>query len=282
MNRIDFSKLREGLSSCPSDFALDGLQGAALSSEEEGRLQKHVAGCESCTTRMAARRAGFEAFPDVDERKMLAAIRTRLAEPEAAPRLFARLAAFFRAPQTLAFAGALSILAVVLIVRHDSKPPQQAEDSVLPVDQVREKGGFGLHVYRQRGEGAEEMLSGERFRPGDRLRFGVDLPTEGHLSIVGIDERGELYTAWPLPASGPAQPVENSADLRPDTQRPAGKGQTLPGAVTLDESPGDEALYLVTCPISKGAPTCRSQGPGREPACQDGCAQLRFVIKKTP
>ncbi len=67
-----------------------------------------------------------------------------------------------------------------------------------------------------------------------------------------------------------------------DTERPAQKGQQLPGAVTLDESPGDESLYLVECPHGSGPPKCITQGTDQPPACTKGCAMIRFVLKKVP
>ena len=64
--------------------------------------------------------------------------------------------------------------------------------------------------------------------------------------------------------------------------RPAGNAQELPGAVSLDSSPGKETLYLVHCPDSSEAPRCTSQGAGSRPLCPKGCSQVPFVIDKEP
>jgi hypothetical protein len=124
---------------------------------------------------------------------------------------------------------------------------------------VRLKGGLALHVHRQRGSASEEAVSGGRFADGDRLRFVVDLPAPGQVMIQGVEATGNVYRAWPL--DGAAAPL------------PAGPGQVLPGAVSLDGARGRELLYLVHCP---GPPTCT----GAPPRCQPGCATTAFVLDK--
>lgn len=283
MSPISFDTLREGLPSCPSDLMLDRLAQDALLPSESAAASAHVDRCEHCTARLVSRRAGFAAFPEVDERKMLAAIRRRLAEPAAPEHLIARLGAFFTARmQVFATAGVLCALIVIGVLRH-GPPRHAADDKLLMLDGVRTKGGPTLHVYRQREGGAEEMMSGDRFQKGDHLRFAVDLPEDGYVHIVGVDGRGALYTAWPLVDEAPPHPAEKLAPLA-QQERPlqAGKRQTLPGAVMLDESPGDEQLYLVLCPVQVGPPVCRSLGKGQKPSCLAGCTLSRFVISKGP
>jgi hypothetical protein len=228
---------------------------------------------------MDSRRQGFASFPDVDERRMLAAIRSGLAAAEEAERdtgWWQRLLGWLRVPRQLAlFGGALCAAAVLLVL---VAPPGSHRDPELGgPDSVRIKGGLALHVFRQRGDHAEEMASGDSFHAGDNLRFAVDLPAAARVSVVGIDAHGALYVAWPLVSSGPG----GAPGPLPDTRRPAGRGQQLPGAVTMDESLGDEAFYLVQCPPSE-APTCQVQGSGRPPACPKGCALIGFPFRKVP
>jgi hypothetical protein len=241
MSQIDFSGLREGKADCPSDLLLDRFAVDALKDDAQRQVSAHVQACEICAGRMAARREGFAAFPDLDERKLLSAIRRRTDEEGVAE------------PQAPVATDAA-----------------WRPDTTNSPDSVRLKGGLALHVYRQRGDGAEELLSGDRCRPCDRLRFAVDLPKDGQISVIGIDQRGELYTAWPLAAESHAVA----------TKLPQGRGQELPGAVTLDESLGTETLYLVHCPQAQAAPGCKSAGPSAEPSCPSGCSLVPFVLQK--
>src|SRR5690606_28733233 len=99
-------------------------------------------------------------------------------------------------------------------------------------DGVRWKGEkTALHVFRLQDGHAVEALSGDRFEPGDRLRFRIDLTEAGRVAIVGVEPTGRLYRAWPLDGPPPLMA--------------RGEGLELPGAVALDDAPGPETLYLV-------------------------------------
>ena len=285
MNAQDLARLRQGKADCPSDLALDRLHAGELPSAESQRLTAHVEACPSCPARLAMRQAGFGALPEVDPRPLLSTIRRRLHESAAVPagRRWLRQLGMFFAPM----AAATAALVVLLVVRKgppeppSGTPPTPGEPGT---DVVRAKGGLGLHVYRHRdgqsnsksdgpaepGSEGQATVSGERFVPGDRLRFVVDLPTSGQVSIVGIEAAGGLYVAWPSPG-------------RPEpTLRPAGKGQELPGAVALDSSRGRETLYLVHCPSASAPPQCTPQGAAARPQCGAGCAMVSFIINKEP
>jgi hypothetical protein len=268
MTPIDFDKLRPGGAGCPSDLALDRFHAGALLPEGKEQLSAHLEGCATCRSRLEERGAGFAAFPGVDERKLLAAIYRRLDEPAAPASRFARLASFFQGPQR-PLAAALLLCALLLlffVVRPLSAPPGPSA-TVTEEGGVRIKGGLMLHVFRQRDRGAEELLSGDRVHPGDTLRFAVDLPSPGRLAIVGVDSRGELYTAWPL-------------DKEATREWPAGLRTELPGAVALDDTLGEERFYLVHCPLSLGPPICRVAD--RKLHCPPGCALAPFLLNKGP
>ncbi len=254
MTGPDFSNLRQYRPECPSDWMLDRLHSGEVAEPEAGATRQHIAGCETCTARMAEREAGFNAISGADPRAMLARIRAGV-DSRARPSLLERLRAWgrgFLAPVALA---AAAVLVVVLVTGNE----QTGVDT-------RMKGGLTLHVFRLAGEHAEEALSGDRFAPGDRLRFIVDLPSGGHVSVLGIEASGALYTAWPL-------------EPGMQTRFAAGTGIELPGAVALDDQPGRETLYLVHCPIKVGTPAC-SLGTGGKPSCPESCAMTPFVLDK--
>jgi hypothetical protein len=254
MTGPDFTNLRQYRPECPSDWMLDRLHAGEVAEPEAGATRQHIAGCETCTARMAEREAGFSTIGGVDPRAMLARIRAGV-DSRARPSLLERIRTWgrgFLAPVALAAAAAL----IVAIVTGNEQ---------AGVD-TRMKGGLALHVFRLAGDHAEEALSGDRFAPGDRLRFIVDLPAEGHVSVLGIEAGGALYSAWPL-------------EPGVQTRFAAGTGIELPGAVALDDQPGRETLYLVHCPIKVGTPACTLGTHGR-PSCPESCSLTTFVLEK--
>lgn len=256
MSPPDFLSLRAGRSECPSDFALDRLHAGELPTEEARRTEQHVAGCADCGARMAERRAGFGAIDEVDPRAMLARIRTGMDAPvqtSASERLLGWMRRLL-APVALVAAAAVALLMV-----------RTSGDEETPT--TRMKGSLALHVFRLQGDHAEEVLSGDRFAPGDRIRFAVDLPVEGHVKVLGVESSGALYTAWPL-------------DPGVQTRLEKGNGIELTGAVSLDAKPGREMLYLVQCPVEVGPPECTSAGAGAKPVCPAKCAVSPFILDK--
>ncbi|MCY1081458.1 zf-HC2 domain-containing protein [Archangium lansingense] len=252
MSPPDFVTLRAGRPECPSDFALDRLHSGELPPAEAQAIERHVAGCTECGARMTERQAGFGAIDGVDPRVVLARIRTGLDAPVQTP-LSERLSVWARrllAP--VAVATAAIILMVVV--------PGQEQGT-------RMKGALALHVFRLTGDHAEEVVSGDMFAPGDRLRFRVDLPGEGHVTIFGVEASGTLYTAWPL---------EPGVQTRFEEVN----GIELPGAVSLDAQLGREMLYLVHCPLEVGPPECTSGGVGEKPVCPAGCVMTSFIMEK--
>lgn len=275
MNAQDLARLRAGNAECPSDLALDRLHAGELPQAESQQLSAHVAACTTCPQRMAERRAGFDALPEVDPRPLLSAIRRGLHETEREPaaRRWLRQVTLLFAPMAAATAA---LLLFTWVRRSDlehplASPPGSSGTAVSEPDVIRLKGSLGLHVYRLREgrkEGAQAAISGDQFAPGDRLRFVVDLPSSGQIAILGVEADGDLYTAWP----GQAELSESA--------RPAGRGQELPGAVALDQSLGQETLYLVHCPQAGAPPRCASMGAQAPPQCGTGCSLVSFVIHK--
>ena len=279
MKLPDFERLREGQAPCPSALALDRLVAGELTDAARSETEAHLVACADCAGRVAHLRAGFDAMEGVDPRALLAGVRRRLDDEPARTGWRAFLARWLgdgRLPWApLAAAGAALVVLLVVLPRSGPDDPDGS---------VRRKGGLALHVHRLAvdratnpiaGSGgaeasSEEVLSGDRFRPGDRLRFVVDLPRDGHVAIVGVDADGGLYEAWPL--GGGAV----------DTLRSAGRRQVLPGAVSLDDKPGRETLYLVHCAPEVGPPRCTSRGVDAAPVCPATCALSPFVVDKEP
>lgn len=261
MDAQRFDHIRSGGEGCPSDLMLDRLYAGELPPSAAKELQAHVAKCAQCPQRMAARQAGFDAFPDVDPRPLLAGIHRRIeAEQEAKVRRFS-LAKLLAILTPVSAAAAVAVFLMIGRSTHTDQPDRAM---------TREKGGLALHVFRQVGEGSAEVISGDTFRPGDRIRFVVDLNRPGLINVLGVESGGALYVAWP-------QGQGSSSVLYGE-----GKGQALPGAVVLDDSVGREMLYLVSCPQSVGTPAahCKSIDAATQPSCPAGCSQSVFVLNK--
>ncbi|HEX8438551.1 hypothetical protein [Archangium sp.] len=255
MSPLDFNKLRTGRPECPSDLTLDRLHTGELPREKAVEAERHVAGCADCGARMAERRAGFGAIDGVDPRAMLARIRTGLDRPAPLPE---RLSGWLRRQFAPLAVAAVAAVALVVVTQEQVQP-----------EGTRMKGSLGLYVFRLAGDHSEEVISGGVFAPGDRLRFAVDLPSEGHVTVLGIESSGALYTAWPL-------------EPGVQTRFAAGSRIELSGAVSLDEKPGRETFHLVQCPVEVGPPVCTSGGADAAPVCPYGCVSTPFVLVKKP
>lgn len=261
-------RLRQGKPQCPSDLALDRLHAGELTGASARELESHIDGCDVCPQRMQERRAGFDAWPAADPRPLLAGIRRGLHESEAAAspatsslKSWLRLRSFFAAPL---LAAAAALLLVMVVRQPGSNAP------TIPTGQLettREKGGLALHVYRLVNGQSQPALSGEIFAPGDRLRFVVDLPARGYVNILGVESSGSQYVAWPTEGAAAAL-------------RDSGKGQELPGAVSLDRSVGKETLYLVRCPEAVGSPHERCTTTAGSLSCPAACERTPFVLDK--
>ena len=147
-----------------------------------------------------------------------------------------------------------------------------------PTPEFRSRGGeLTLQVYRHDGEQAAPIRSGDEILPGERLGFRVELAQPGHLMILGMDSRGEIYPCYPQDQVGNAVPVGADESLR-----------DLPTAVRIDETPGSERIVALVCERSFSAATMRGwlgsavPGPdGALPLLQDGCVQEEVLLVKS-
>jgi hypothetical protein len=172
------------------------------------------------------------------------------------------------APMVRRFATAAALAAGLALVVFAGRRYQDAAPASLGAGALRTKGSATLHVFRQKGQGSEELVSGSTAAAGDRIRFTVDLPSRSSVRVVGIQADGQLYSAWPLAEDAEAQVLS------------AGHGHPLDGAEQLDDSAGHETLYLVTCPPAMKHVSCTSRGAGAEPSCPTGCTLSPFVMEK--
>lgn len=267
MDQQTLEKLRGRADSCPSNTDLNQLHTGELDAQAAAGLERHVASCPDCQSRMAMRKAGFAAIPDVDSRRLLDAIQRRGRQQDK-PKLARKRSWPRRAAYVLTSLAAAAALSIVVLGQRTQTPTFPDESPG-----VREKGARALYVYKLIGDRAERTVSGDHFKSGDQLRFVVDLPSPGHINVFGVEASGEIYVAWPR-----SEGVS--------TLRAAGKQQELPGAAALDNSGGRETLYLVHCPVTVGPPAvvCQIKNvhkPASPPSCPNDCVQTPFVLNKS-
>jgi hypothetical protein len=232
---------------CPSDYALDQYRVQLLAPDALARIERHLPQCPGCQTRLEYMTAGFDAEPDLDPRRILASARRKAADVPAP--WWQRLSLWV---PVLAVGGA----AALLLMAQPTGPG--LEPSIG--EGLRAKGGLALHVIRA---DSQEALSGATFTAGERVRFKVDLPSAGQLTIIGIEANGQAYPVWPLTPN--------------PRQTPAGDAQLLSGAFAFDAASGTETLHLTLCSTA-----ARCVVNGGQLACPDTCLATPFTVVKAP
>jgi hypothetical protein len=220
---------------------LDALHVGALPADQTAPLRQHISGCGLCTARMAEIERGFDAFAQLDERRVLARVRQTASTPRPWWVRWLPLVAI----------GAAAAIALLVV------PPRPAVRPASPSTGVRMKGKAQLQVFRQTEQGSEAVQSGATLSSGSRFKFGIDVPAAGAVRILGLDAKG-AYTIW-----------EGSLP----------KGQSIiPGAHTLDDAPGPERLFGVHCPDQKSVPACPLVD--QRPHCPSPCTVSSFIIRR--
>lgn len=235
---------------CPSEAILDAYE---LKESVAPAQASHIGACSTCIARLDERKSAFSAL---DRAAMINALHIKtagLSSPVKKP-------LFGRAIAALSFAAALGLGAFILV-----RPPLETDpDRELG---TRHKGSIGFEVFVERDGVVQRAIGGSEFKPGDRLRFEVDLPNPAHVLIVGVEADGSLYNTYPATAS-----VASAVAL------PEGSDQVLPGAVELDEKLGSETLHLVACEQAFDSRSIAERSG--KIVFPEGCVESRFVLKK--
>ncbi|MBW1873213.1 MAG: zf-HC2 domain-containing protein, partial [Deltaproteobacteria bacterium] len=241
---------------CPSEINLDRFHFGELPAEENNRIKEHLATCLECRQRLTLREKGFDAFTELDRQTMRHKIEAACRpEEKSSPGLLT----FNWLRWEIAIAATAVLILFVTIGLAVWHEPGQ--------DQLRTKGTLQLSIYREHKGRVEQVVNGDVFNPGDRLRFEVDLVRAGNILIVGVEQSGRMYTLFPTDGSKTSKSISK------------GLGQKLPGAIRLDDSLGEEWVHLVHCQQPFEAAQLKITGPGGIAAPAD-CRVRSFRIRK--
>ena len=153
---------------------------------------------------------------------------------------------FVRRRRRLGWVGAaMSVAAVLLIVRATERPPGELLDQapgqapgepspgVDPTE--RSKGPTRLLVFRQAGQQAEQLGANAVVRAGDVLQLRYNAGGRGYGVIASVDGAGVVTLHYPLPEGAPPEATAMARDTT-----------ALPSAYALDDAPRFERFFFIT------------------------------------
>lgn len=236
----------------PSELALDAYVHGEAEPDEVEAVERWIQADPANAAVIEARRSGFEALPEANPQAMLARIRLGLEAAEAEQQAEARATQpeptrpRFSFMQWLVGALTLAGVAAAAVVfagyyedhRREQSVREWKRDLTNQRDTVLTKGSLKLEVFRARGEQVSSMLPGDEATEGDRLRFKADNVPQGpgHLMVVGVESSGAVFPYYPADGQSVAAHGVVKAD------------GALPGSAVLDDSLGEEQVWLVWCP----------------------------------
>ncbi|MCG8416546.1 MAG: zf-HC2 domain-containing protein [Proteobacteria bacterium] len=235
----------------PSEYQLDQYALGELEEGDQARLEHHLARCSWCKNRNSLRAEGMGGFPEVDAERVLRRLKEHAGHDKASrcsPRsnplvaMWRHRAARYMAGGAVAFA----VMALIVLQPRSASPPSTEDKLTAVVDsapELRAKGLISLRVFRRDNGRVQEMLSRDRFRAGDRIRFALapasgDVWADKHVMIVGAEDSGGISVYYPSTGVAVSALPSMTAD------------GALAGTIELDDFIGTEWLVLVACPQS--------------------------------
>jgi hypothetical protein len=219
-------------------------------------VSQHVEGCEDCRADLLGMEREGQDF-------------MRFVYPATVESLMPKKARRWTLANVLAPVAALAAAGVILVVNRPQPAP----------DYTGTKGvALKLDVYAAFDSGPHALSDKERVPASAALRFHVQPSRACHLSIVSVDERGQVSRLFP--ASGDVGPTVNKAD-------------TLPGGAILDGQPGPERIYAFCTPdalpvqqveeavkVAAGTGAASVRAPGDVHGLPSGTSQATLLLEK--
>jgi len=190
-----------------------------LPDDHERRINEHLADCTPCRERLwRIRQEQSRAQRAIPQQAPVEAFRAREQRERS------------RAVPWLAAAGGWAAAACLLWLWAPwTSEPSFTEPEAAIEAGTRTKGTFAVQVIRGRGSDVERLGPVAVCRPGDRLQFEPELPDHGFLSIVNVQDDGQVQPYLP------PTPVSAAKDR-------------LNFSVELDDFHGRERIFFVWSP----------------------------------
>lgn len=206
-----------------SEYALDRLRFDPADEAFASAATAHLASCQACQHRLLTLARADDAL----------SLSPRSSRPRRSPR-----------PAWLTFIAPLMLAALAFVIARpwSGEGPRSSSPRLVSDDDVRTLKGspLDLEVFIHDGTRSRPVASGATIHPGERMGFRARTQHDGHLLIVGQDERGQVYGCWPQVAD-----VESaSAVPLARTERP----EMLPTAMRFDPLLGTETITAIFCP----------------------------------
>ncbi len=186
----------------PDRMDLDLLAVGDLAGESKTSVDEHLEGCAPCRERLWRIRQDLAmARRAIPARAPVEAFRERRSRERGR-----------RGPWLVAIAGWAAAACAVAAWAPWSGDPVEEQDEVSTA--VRTRGTFAVTVLRGRGESVDRLGAVAVCRAGDRLQFEPDLPPQGYLQIVNVQDDGAVQTYLPpTPADRAGDGLEFSVEL---------------------------------------------------------------------
>jgi hypothetical protein len=138
--------------------------------------------------------------------------------------------------------AAMSVAAVLLIVRATERPPGELAPGEVPAEArpeadgaTRVKGAARLIAFRQAGEQVEQLAPDAVVRAGDVIQLRYNAGGRGYGVIASVDGAGVVTLHYPLREDAP-----------PEATAIAPEPHALPHAYALDDAPRFERFFFIT------------------------------------
>lgn len=228
---------------------LTELQLAAALVPDAAQPSCPVPGCTACAAKLAEARGTARQFHEEVLPRTLPRI-TGSPEPTSAPAPRKRTAPrgfFLNLLRPAPIGGLLAVTAAVVVWVKWPKPAQLIEDDPAgsgetPTPYVGVKGDDAVRAYVRRDAQVLPLDDGGAVHPGDAIRFSVDPSAARYALVVSID--GAQQISVYVPFGGQASEAVVPPKVEEAGGSPYGHAW-LPGSVELDDTLGDERLWIV-------------------------------------
>ncbi len=235
-----------------TDLELERYLAGDLDATRARELEARASGSDRA--RLDEIRAESAAFlGSIDVAAEVRAIGRKMELREAEPRGLAKWWRWIAGGGMLAAAAAALLLFIL-----------RAPDDPVDADLAIKGNDIALILHAPSGK----LASGDVVAPGDQLRFEVIAPRRGFVAIIGVDGTGSPSIYVPDTGTKP-----RAYDPKSD--------RVLPGAIELDETPGDERFFALWSERAFAVDVVAAAVAARTPLPR-GVRSVEVVLAKRP